>query len=84
MNDYHVACGASAIYLGRLNAEGNQWTEKTDCTDEVLKAATDFLFAMADRSANGQYVRTCRMNNGKTLHLICEVTGNQEENHAAQ
>lgn len=84
MNDYHVACGASAIYLGRLNKEGTQWTEKTDCTDEVLRAAADYLFALADKSATGQYVRSCRVGDGKTLHLICEVTGNREEDHASQ
>lgn len=39
MAEYHVGCGALAIYAGTLNAKNkNLWQNKTECTDEAINA----------------------------------------------
>ena len=37
MAEYHVGCGAFAIYAGTLNRRNrNLWLDKTECTDAAL------------------------------------------------
>ena len=44
MAEYHVGCGAFAIYAGTLNRKNkNLWQNKTECTDEALRAVRDYL-----------------------------------------
>lgn len=44
MAEYHVGCGIAGIYAGRLNKKGDMWLDKSDVTDEALRAvATYFL-----------------------------------------
>ena len=43
MAEYHVGCGAFAIYAGTLNQNKNRWLNKTECTDEALCAVRDYL-----------------------------------------
>ena len=45
MAEYHVGCGAFAIYAGTLNAKNkNLWQNKTECTDEAINAVRDYKF----------------------------------------
>lgn len=42
--EYHVGCGAFAIYAGTLNSRNkNLWQNKTECTDEALCAVRDYM-----------------------------------------
>ena len=44
MAEYHVGCGAFAIYAGTLNGRNkNLWQSKTECTDEALCAVRDYM-----------------------------------------
>ena len=44
MAEYHVGCGAFAIYAGTLNSKNkNLWQNKTECTDEAINAVRDFM-----------------------------------------
>lgn len=44
MAEYHVGCGAFAIYAGTLNSKNKRlWQNKTECTDEALNAVRDYM-----------------------------------------
>lgn len=44
MAEYHVGCGAFAIYAGTLNSRNkNLWQNKTECTDEAIDAVRDYM-----------------------------------------
>lgn len=44
MAEYHVGCGAFAIYAGTLNSKNkNLWQNKTECTDEAIDAVRDYM-----------------------------------------
>lgn len=44
MAEYHVSCGAFAIYAGTLNSRNkNLWQNKTECTDEAINAVRDYM-----------------------------------------
>lgn len=44
MAEYHVGCGAFAIYAGTLNAKNkSMWQNKTECTDEAIEAVRDYM-----------------------------------------
>lgn len=44
MAEYHVGCGAFAIYAGTLNPRNKtMWQNKTECTDEALSAVRDYM-----------------------------------------
>lgn len=43
MVEYHVGCGAFGIYAGTLNKNKTMWVNKSECTDEVISAAAEYL-----------------------------------------
>lgn len=44
MAEYHVGCGAFAIYAGTLNSKNkSMWQNKTECTDEAIDAVRDYM-----------------------------------------
>lgn len=43
MAEYHVGCGAFAIYAGTLNKNKTMWQNKTECTDEAINAVRDYM-----------------------------------------
>ena len=43
MAEYHVGCGAFAIYAGTLNKNKTMWNNKTECTDEAIAAVRDYM-----------------------------------------
>lgn len=43
MPEYHVGCGITAIYAGRLNKAKTTWLDKTSCTDEAICAVRDWM-----------------------------------------
>lgn len=43
MAEYHVGCGAIAIYAGTLNKEKTMWNNKTECTEEAISASAQYL-----------------------------------------
>lgn len=43
MAEYHVGCGAFAIYAGTLNKTKKMWNQKTECTEEAIEAVRDYM-----------------------------------------
>lgn len=43
MAEYHVNCGLFGIYAGTLKPKKSEWKDKTECTDEALKAVRDYM-----------------------------------------
>lgn len=44
MAEYHVGCGAFAIYAGTLNKRNpSLWQNKSECTDEAINAVRDYM-----------------------------------------
>lgn len=44
MAEYHVGCGAFAIYAGTLNSRNKKFVaEQNRCTDEALCAVRDYM-----------------------------------------
>lgn len=44
MAEYHIGCGAFAIYAGTLNSRNRSlWQNKTECTDEAINAVRDYM-----------------------------------------
>lgn len=44
MAEYHVGCGAFAIYAGTLNNKNkNLWQNKTEVTDEATSAVAQYF-----------------------------------------
>lgn len=44
MSEYHVGCGAFAIYAGTLNSKNkNLWQNKSEVTDEAISAVAQYL-----------------------------------------
>lgn len=43
MAEYHVGCGIAGIYAGTLNKKGDKWVNKSDVTDEAIKAVAQYF-----------------------------------------
>ena len=44
MAEYHVGCGAFAIYAGTLNSRNkNMWQNKTECTEFLSNCGTPMI-----------------------------------------
>lgn len=67
MAEYHVGCGAFAIYAGTLNGRNkNLWQNKSEVTDEAVSAVAQYLL-QEDKSMHFKY-------NGKKYKLcVVEV-----------
>ena len=72
MAEYHVGCGAFAIYAGTLNKSKVMWLNKTDCTDEALAAVRDYLI---DRIEDGKtsFGYEWTRKDGKVVELVARV-----------
>lgn len=78
MAEYHVGCGAFAIYAGTLNSKNkNLWQNKTECTDEAINSVRDYMvqellggFDCKKETASG-YEWTLK--DGRTVKLMIEI-----------
>ena len=43
MAEYHVGCGAFAIYAGTLNKKKDMWQNKSDVTEEATHAVVQHV-----------------------------------------
>lgn len=43
VSDYHIGCGITGIFAGKLNKKCDVWISKSDVTDEACKAVAQFL-----------------------------------------
>lgn len=82
MAEYHVGCGAFAIYCGTLNSRNkNLWQNKTECTDEAICTVRDYMvrellggFDCSKSSSNG-YEWTLK--DGRKVELRIAIKGDK-------
>lgn len=84
MAEYHVGCGAFAIYAGTLNSKNkNEWQNKSEVTNEAIEAVRDYIVEnelggfQSDKKSGGY---EWKLNDGSTVELrvtIKEGTDNE-------
>ena len=84
MAEYHVGCGAFAIYAGTLNSRNNRlWQNKTECTDEALCAVRDYMVAQllggveCAKGKTSGYEWT--LNDGRVVELRVSIKGEKND-----
>ena len=84
MAEYHIGCGAFAIYAGTLNAKNkNLWQNKTECTDEAINAVRDYMVQEllggfdCKKAENGGYAWTLK--DGRTVELRIAIKEERRE-----
>lgn len=81
--EYHVGCGAFGIYAGTITKDGKLWKNKSEVTDEALRAVRDYLIheCVATKRTSAGYEWEGK--DGKTVKLMLymdeEVGNNTEE-----
>lgn len=73
MAEYHVGCGAFAIYAGTLNSKNKKiWQNKSEVTDEAIEAVRDYIVetelgGFDNEKKSGGYAWTLK--DGRTVEL---------------
>ena len=77
MAEYHVGAAAFGIYCGILNKPAKDgtitWRDKTECTDEALRAVCDFLLLEAKVRKQSRYGYEWGTKDGKSARLVVEI-----------
>ena len=83
MAEYHVGCGAFAIYAGTINPRNkNLWRNKTECTDEAIDAVRDYMVREClggfdcSKAKSGGW--SWKLKDGRTVELIVSIKGDKE------
>ena len=87
MAEYHVGCGAFAIYAGTLNSKNKHlWQNKTDCTDEAICAVRDYmvqdLIGGFDCKNGKTSAYEWSLKDGRIVELRITIKGERGENAA--
>lgn len=77
MAEYHVGAGAFGIYAGRINKNGDKWLEKSEVTDEVLFATTNYLYREAVLNNKNTWGYEWDTEDGKVIELIVKIRENE-------
>ena len=84
MAEYHVGCGAFAIYAGTLNSKNKTvWQNRTECTDEAICAVRDYLVqeclgGLHGDKPSGGYEWTLK--DGRVVRLLVAIVGGGDSN----
>ena len=82
MVEYHVGCGAFAIYAGTLNKSKTMWKNKTECTEEAIDAVRDYmveeLLGGFDYEKMNKSGYEWKLKDGRTVKLMIEIGGESE------
>lgn len=74
---YHVSCGAFGIYAGTVKANGEEWKDKSDCTDEAIEAVRDYLVQEClgglDCKVSDKGGYYWKLKDGRTVKLIIAI-----------
>ena len=79
MAEYHIGCGAFAIYAGTLNKNKTMWKNNSDCTDEAIAAVRDYMVqellggTQCTKADNSGYAWTLK--DGRTVELRVAIKG---------
>ena len=82
MAEYHVGCGAFAIYAGTLNKAKTMWKDKTACTEEAIHAVKDYmisdLLGGRDCKKAKKSGYAWKMEDGRRIIMTIEIEGGEE------
>jgi hypothetical protein len=70
MANYHVGCGITGIFAGTLNKTNTMWINKSDVTNEAIKAVAQFLLEH-EEAMNFKY-------QGKNYRIAVEPQDSEE------
>lgn len=83
MAEYHIGCGAFAIYAGTLNSKNKLlWQNKTECTDEAIEAVRDYMVSdclggfECEKNKKGGY--EWKLKDGRKVKLLIEIEEESE------
>lgn len=84
MAEYHVGCGFFGIYAGTLKPQNkNEWKDKTECTDEALKAVRDYIVMECLGGINCTKAKAggykWRLKDGRTVALAVLIKDSEED-----
>lgn len=83
MAEYHVGCGAFAIYAGTLNKSKTMWQNKTECTDEAINAVRDYMVGKLlggfDCEKTDKSGYEWKLKDGRTVKLTIDIGGDCNE-----
>lgn len=84
MAEYHVGCGAFAIYAGTLNKNKNLWQNKSEVTDEAIEAVRDYIVetelgGFDSEKKSGGYAWTLK--DGRTVELYVTIKEKDEKDN---
>lgn len=84
MKEYHIGCGFFGIYAGTLKPKTkNEWENKTECTDEALRAVRDYMVMEllgginCTKAKAGGYTWTLK--DGRTVELVVSVKDSEDD-----
>lgn len=83
MAEYHVGCGAFAIYAGTLNKNKTMWQNKTECTDEAIAAVRDYMVGEClggfecKKADNGGY--SWKLKDGRIVKLLVAIEEEEDD-----
>lgn len=82
MAEYHVGCGAFAIYAGTLEPRNKKlWRNKTNCTDEAIAAVRDYMVTEClggfdcSKAKSGGW--EWKLKDGRVVQLMIEIKEGQ-------
>ena len=85
MAEYHVGCGAFAIYAGTLNSKNKKiWQNKSQVTDEAIEAVRDYIVeselgGLDSEKKSGGYAWTLK--DGRTVELRVTIKEKEEKDN---
>lgn len=88
MAEYHVGCGAFAIYAGTLEPRNKKlWRNKTNCTDEAIEAVRDYMVTEClggfDCSKANSGGWEWKLKDGRIVELRITIKENKEDGRTA-
>ena len=85
MAEYHVGCGAFAIYAGTLNSKNKKiWQNKSQVTDEAIEAVRDYIVeselgGLDSEKKSGGYAWTLK--DGRTVEMRVTIKEKEEKDN---
>lgn len=79
MAKYHVSAGIAGIYAGNTNKNGMERIDKSEVTDEALRAARDYLIdkLQANNKTEGGY--EWKRKDGKVVELVVKIKDGEND-----
>lgn len=78
MAEYHVSAGLFGIYAGKTNKNGTEWLDKSEVTDETLRAVRDYLVDKLAQNNKTEGGYEGNRKDGKVVELIVKIRDGED------